>query len=158
MSRSPDSTPAVMTVVLDRGSIEALADTFADRLIGRLTQPRGVRLLDSHELGEQLGRRSTWVRQHADELGAIRFGEGSRPRLLFDLDSVLDRLDAARGCPGRTTDQLKPDAAPSGRVSQRAVTSRDDLLPMRGSQEQRASSRRGPTRRTHDQREQQDKV
>lgn len=75
------STP----VILDPHTITEIAEQTARRFV-ELTQtkhPRG-RLVDAATLADVLGVDRSYVYAHADELGAIRLGEGSKPRLRFD--------------------------------------------------------------------------
>jgi hypothetical protein len=48
----------------------------------------GGRVLDATEVAGVLGRERQWVYDHADELGAFRYGDGPRARLGFDLQSI----------------------------------------------------------------------
>lgn len=67
-----------------RAIAEALADVLAER--GLVAAPIGVtgRVLDAADVAELLGRERQWVYDHADELGAFRYGDGPRARLGFD--------------------------------------------------------------------------
>lgn len=102
-----------LEVGLDADAIEILAARIAELLAGRLapkppTAPAGVgRLLSAAEVSEWWGVHRGWVYQHASELGAIRIGDGERPRLRFDLDQVARRLDRPPPTP--------PPAQPAGR-------------------------------------------
>jgi hypothetical protein len=49
-------------------------------------QPKARRLVDAGTIAVALGVSRAWVYAHSGELGATRLGEGSRPRLRFDLD------------------------------------------------------------------------
>jgi hypothetical protein len=44
------------------------------------------------ELASHLGRSRDWVYRHGNKLGATRLGEGTKPRILFDLSVVEERL------------------------------------------------------------------
>jgi hypothetical protein len=52
------------------------------------------RLLKPAELAERLGTSAQWIREHTEELGGIRIGDGPRPRYLFNLDRARERLAA----------------------------------------------------------------
>jgi hypothetical protein len=56
----------------------------------KLTEPKSPTLkwLAPKEYAWLLGKSVDFVYSHADELGAIRVGNGPRPRLLFPADSV----------------------------------------------------------------------
>jgi hypothetical protein len=77
--------------------LEALADLVAERLaqfVAGVPQtspapsPRGG-LVTAAVLAERLGVTADTVRAHADALGAVRIGEGPKPRLRFDLEQAL---------------------------------------------------------------------
>ncbi len=50
------------------------------------------RLLTAADVAKRFGLSAEWVRDHADDLGALRLGTGKRPRLRFDLDRVATAL------------------------------------------------------------------
>lgn len=72
-------------------TVEDLARRIAE-LLAEDGSPPGVRLLDVEGLARVLGVQSRWVYEHATELGAIRLGEGRRPRLRFDPEEAVERL------------------------------------------------------------------
>lgn len=83
-------------------AIELLAARVAELLAGHLTIQTSqspapasgpTRLLSAAEVSEWWGVGRGWVYQHADELGAIRLGDGERPRLRFDAGQVAQCLD-----------------------------------------------------------------
>ncbi len=51
-----------------------------------------ARLLDATQLARHLGVTRTWVYEHAQQLGAIRLGTGSKARLRFDLDTATTAI------------------------------------------------------------------
>lgn len=71
-----------------------LADLLA--LVGEGPTEEG-RLLSPAEVARRWGVRRGWVYDHADELGARRLGDGSRPRLGFDPAEVRERIGAPLG-------------------------------------------------------------
>lgn len=77
---------SVMT--LSEAQLDQLADRIADRL--RTSHPRAPRLVDAQTLASALGVRRETVYTHADKLGAIRLGDGSKPRLRFDLETARE--------------------------------------------------------------------
>jgi hypothetical protein len=98
--------------------VRAIAEVLADVLIERGLVVAGCgsggRVLDATAVAALLGRERQWVYDHANELGAFRYGDGPRSRLGFDLHSVerwkRERLErdtqSTRGCrrastPGR---------------------------------------------------------
>lgn len=49
-------------------------------------------LIDTGQLARHLGVTRAWIYEHADELGAMRLGCGSKARLRFDLDTATEAL------------------------------------------------------------------
>jgi hypothetical protein len=82
---------ALEASTLDEATIRAIA-----REVARLTGPAGG-LLTASEVAEAFHVTRGWVYAHADELGAIRLGDGPRPRLRFDPAVVTQRLQQRRG-------------------------------------------------------------
>jgi hypothetical protein len=66
---------------------DELATAIADKLAARATGE----LIDARELANRIGRSRDWVYGNAGQLGAIRLGNGTRPRLGFRWPAVLDR-------------------------------------------------------------------
>jgi len=89
--------------------LATLADLVADRLAARLTAP--AELIDAREAGRRLGRSAVWARRHADQLGAVRLGDGNRPRLAFpahQLTALAARLDRSASPEPETPAQPAP--------------------------------------------------
>lgn len=80
MSEPVTLAPAAVEAVARR-VVELLADEHA-------TRPT-ARLLDAAHLAELLGVSRATIYDHAAELGAIRLGNGERPRLRFDVERAL---------------------------------------------------------------------
>jgi hypothetical protein len=92
-----------------------LVDELADRLASRLApkiadlvssatpsreaqpQPKGTALWPTRRVAEHYGVAVGFIYQHADELGCIRLGGSSRPRLRFDPDVVRTRWPLVSG-------------------------------------------------------------
>jgi hypothetical protein len=94
-------------------TIELIAQRVAELLRPRETHdldahPR--RLLDAGELAGRLGVSREWVYEHANELGAVRLGDGPRARLRFDPNDAARVLDARRRAtpPDASTAALEP--------------------------------------------------
>ncbi len=124
---------SVQTVVqLDVRSIEAIAQRIAGLIGGDggglPDPPAPGRLLSASEVAERWGVDRSWVYQHAERLGAIRLGDGPRPRLRFDPQQLTSRL-------GRTptTRRLRVRANPRRSPTNRADPLR--LLEIRGGPE-----------------------
>ncbi len=69
-------------IKLDPQTIEAIA-----RRVVELLEKRGLQsreLVDAAELARRLGIERSWVYSHAIELGAVKLGDGAKPRLRFD--------------------------------------------------------------------------
>jgi hypothetical protein len=90
-------------------------------------------LVDAAVLAGFLGVSRDFVYSHADELGAVRLGAGARPRLRFNRDLALERLNAcsvgrqSEDAPARTVEPKQP------RRRRASLGSGVDLLPIRGS-------------------------
>ena len=70
-------------------SVEAIALRVAEIIAG---QRQPGELVDAGELARRFGISRTWVYANADLLGAIKLGNGSRPRLRFDPQAVARAL------------------------------------------------------------------
>jgi hypothetical protein len=93
---------------MTREEMEALAAAIAPivalevarEVIGRIGAKQEREFLDASELARVLAVERDWIYEHQDQLGAIRLGDGRRPRLRFELTravEALDALPAARG-------------------------------------------------------------
>ena len=86
-------------VGLTRADIEAIADSVAQRT-AELIRPRlWLGLVDAAEVAQRLGVHESWVYAHAEELGAIRLGDGQKARLRFDLERVARAIGATEPGP-----------------------------------------------------------
>jgi len=81
---------ALENPALDAATIRAIA-----REVARLSVPGGG-LLTASEVALAFNVTRGWVYAHADELGAIRLGDGPRPRLRFEPAVVTRALRAGR--------------------------------------------------------------
>ncbi|HEV7938644.1 MAG TPA: hypothetical protein VGP18_11575 [Solirubrobacteraceae bacterium] len=81
--------------------VERIADRLevtSEQLYARLGDPhieQPEALVDASEIARRTGRSRWWVYEHAGELGAVRLGSGSRPRLAFWPSRVDEYLQAA---------------------------------------------------------------
>jgi hypothetical protein len=98
--------------MLDPASIEAIAGRVAELL--RADSAHG-RLVDATTLAEALGVDRSYVYAHAAELGAIRLGSGSKPRLRFDLEAAREAFAcyASKQSRGSNTSAGAESAAPT---------------------------------------------
>ncbi|HEU4905579.1 MAG TPA: hypothetical protein VFT19_05625 [Solirubrobacterales bacterium] len=92
-------------IKLDPHAVEAIARRVVEILDQRGLQRR--ELVDAAELARRFGIERSWVYSHAIELGAVKLGDGPRPRLRFDPQiaaRVLRRVggDAAADPPARS--------------------------------------------------------
>jgi hypothetical protein len=118
-------------IKLDPQTVEEIA-----RRVVALLEQRGLskrKLVDAGELARRFGIERSWVYSHAIELGAVKLGNGTKPRLRFDPEvaaRVLRRVDG------------KPVADPPARSGKRAgqpprrAASDIRLLPIRGEGEE----------------------
>jgi hypothetical protein len=117
--------------------LERLAALVVEGLIGRTPVSPAPKhddeaLLTAAQVADKFAVNAGWVRQHADELGAVRLGDGPRPRLRFRASTVADRLAARSTSEGSTAQE-----PPSRRASRRPPPGRTgtgvELLPIGGS-------------------------
>lgn len=69
-------------IKLDPQAVEAVARRVVEILEQRGLQ--GRELVDAAELARRFGIERSWVYSHAIELGAVKLGQGQKPRLRFD--------------------------------------------------------------------------
>ena len=104
VERDADRTEQTV-VQLDVRSVEAIVQRLAELIgggAGRQQEPAVAgRLLSASEVAERWGVDRSWVYQHAERLGAIRLGDGPRPRLRFDPQLLARRLGGAPAIIGR---------------------------------------------------------
>ncbi len=78
--------------------LELLAERVAELVLERMDRPPAtavtVELVDAAEIARRFNLKPATVRARADEFGAIRLGEGPRPRLRFDPVRVVAALGA----------------------------------------------------------------
>jgi hypothetical protein len=80
-----------MTVELSPETIDAIAHRVVELLQEGNPQPN--KLLTAAELAQRFGVSRYWVYEHANQLGAIRLGEGNRGRLRFDMQVAADAMN-----------------------------------------------------------------
>jgi hypothetical protein len=79
-----------------RLDIELDYDVLADKLVERFAErDRGPALVSAKELSRQFGRSPRWWRDHKNEFGGIRRGDGPRPRIDFN-PGYVERVLASR--------------------------------------------------------------
>jgi hypothetical protein len=131
-------TPTEIT--LSRQSVEAVARRLLELLDEREAQLAAPgRYLSAAELSACLGVEVAYVYAHAAEFGAIRLGDGPRPRLRFDPEVVAERLAARDTAPQTSTERpSSPPRRPGGRGSSSA-----ELLPIKGDAELSSTTAEG---------------
>lgn len=105
-------------VVLSDDQLGRLADLVADRVADQLAdreQPTPA-LVDAATLARELAVSRQLIYERADELGAVRIGNGSRPRLRFDVDRARAALQGER-----TPPEPPPPPTPRRRRARRAT-------------------------------------
>lgn len=85
----------ILSIHLDGASVEAIA-----RRVVELTSSEqgGEEWIDAAQVARRFSLSRDYVYEHADELGAVRLGDGPRARLRFDVQAVRGWLvkDAVR--------------------------------------------------------------
>jgi hypothetical protein len=80
-----------VNATLDAASVEAVARRVVELMRGEgSSSVRG--LVDAATLAAELGVTRSWVYEHRVELGAVRLGAGSKPRLRFDVQRAREVL------------------------------------------------------------------
>jgi acyl-CoA reductase-like NAD-dependent aldehyde dehydrogenase len=87
--------------------IEMIARRTAEIVVERLREEAAVapampRMLSAAEVAERFAVTADWARANADRLGAVRLGDGPRPRLRFDpakVEAALNSLPIGNGSP-----------------------------------------------------------
>jgi hypothetical protein len=86
---------------MTREEVDALAASIASivalevarEVIGPVGARQEREFLDASELARVLGVERDWIYEHQEQLGAIRLGNGRRPRLRFELRRALEAFD-----------------------------------------------------------------
>lgn len=112
---------------LDPDDIERIADAVARRLTDSPVAEPGL-LIDAATVARRLGVRRSWVYAHADQLGAIRLGDG-RGRLRFDPARLPDRPAATPARAEEQTRRCRPGRRRRGRPRQASAKASVRLLP-----------------------------
>jgi hypothetical protein len=123
-------------VRLHAEDLERLAERVAELVLERMgdtpATAGSVELVDAAEIARRTGLTAATVRARADEFGAVRIGDGPRPRLRFDPERVDEAPTAG------STDKRSPEpevpAQPTIRRRRRAARSGagPELLPIKG--------------------------
>lgn len=87
------STAAVLTDF----DVERVARRVVELLHAERQEPRPGELVDATTLARLLGVRRSTIYGRADELGAIRLGNGRRARLRFNVETARAALNSSDG-------------------------------------------------------------
>jgi hypothetical protein len=125
------STTAGLLTEHDRALVDAIARRVVE-LLNEPGSPQTPQLVDAATIARTLGVSRSTVYEHAQALGAIEVGSGSRPRLRFDVDQAVAAW--SRRVPSERSEALEtPVLAEIKRRRRRTATrSGDDLLPIVG--------------------------
>jgi hypothetical protein len=148
-----DDSPRGLLHRVNHAELAALADLVADRVVSRLASalatrhagpgpPRTIadrhrpsetatRLLTAGEVAKRFAVSSEWVRENADRLGALRLGDGARPRLRFDGDIVASALTRRSGSARSEHGEAPADPGDRSRSEGDATGNGLDSLPVR---------------------------
>jgi hypothetical protein len=113
----------------------AWVDAVAVRVVELMrhgSTPEHGRLMDAATLAAELGVTRSWVYEHRDELGAVRLGTGTKPRLRFDLNTARRAL-FQRGEKALTSSELARGKRVASRrtVGRRRTTAAGSVLTSR---------------------------
>lgn len=106
---------------LDPASIEAVAQRTAELLRGAAAPE----LVTAAKIATRLGVDRSFIYEHADELGAVKLGDGPRARLRFDPENRRQASSRPFTCEARTaSSQAAPSTWPSAQRRRVAPYSR----------------------------------
>jgi hypothetical protein len=114
--------------------VHAIARTVVE-LLREEPPTRTPRLLDASQVADMLGLSRDAVYARADELGAVRLGDGPKARLRFDPAKVAAALDAFDGSKRSERPTPAPQRASRRRTSGATAGGNQqvpELLPIRG--------------------------
>lgn len=96
-------------VALAPAAVEAVAERVAELLADT---ERPAVLVDAAEIARRFAVSRDYVYANADRLGAVRLGDGQKPRIRFDPDLVAERLGAQPSVPPSRPRRTKPNLLP----------------------------------------------
>jgi hypothetical protein len=105
------SGPPDAPATVDAAWVEAVALRVV-QLMHSGYEANGRRLVDAATLSGELGVDRSWVYAHRDELGVVRLGSGSKPRLRFDVRVARAALAHARNEPAAMSNAGSVDPFP----------------------------------------------
>lgn len=107
-----------MTGRLHPDDIEAIARRVIELQSERVA-PSEPALVDATALAHGIGMSRAYVYEHAHELGAVKVGDGKKPRLRFDLDVALAAFSALTDKPKAPEQPVRRSHDGPGRRRQR---------------------------------------
>jgi hypothetical protein len=96
------------TVTLSPEQLSELARLIAAEL-REAPEPGG--LVDAATLAEKLGTSRDYVYEHAGQLGAVKLGEGKRPRLRFDVSTARAAYERSMERPPKVAPRRRTQGA-----------------------------------------------
>jgi hypothetical protein len=127
-TRRSQAPAPVRRAGLIRRAYQEIAPEMIERIAGRVVAllreeqllPPGTgqttpELLTVSQLAKHLGLHRTWVYEHAQDLGAIRLGDGPKARLRFNLHTAIAALRQYNA--GRADGPLEPQRSARSRPS-----------------------------------------
>ena len=99
---------------LARADVEAIAERVIEQIREVLRPQLWFGLADAAEVARHLRVHESWVYAHADELGAIRLGDGEKARLRFDLERVARAIGVTEERGGRGPGRPRGHGLPAG--------------------------------------------
>jgi hypothetical protein len=119
-------------VHLDAASVDAVAQRVVELLRDDAAIASAApELLTAAEVARRYRVDRSWVYSHATELGALRLGDGRKPRLRFDPQRVRQALDARSPSEGSRTGEVPARAGVRAVDVSRLVPEPADVLPQR---------------------------
>ncbi len=100
---------------LAQADVKAIAECVVEQMREVVRPQLWFGLADAAEVARRLRVHENWVYAHADELGAIRLGDGEKARLRFDLERVARAIgvtESERG--GRGPGRPRRHGLPAG--------------------------------------------
>jgi hypothetical protein len=119
------------TVTLDADSVERVARRVLELLGEERAGSGAVELLRTAEVARRFGVTRSYVYSHAQQLGAIRLGDGPRARLRFDPAIVSERLSACSVSKGSASAKSRTAKPKAPRRRRRLSGAEPILLPIR---------------------------
>jgi hypothetical protein len=127
-----------MTFELSAECIDAIARRVVELMREQAPAAAAPELVDAAEVARLLGVERSWVYDHAEDLGAIRLGDGDKPRLRFDPARISEMraVQSSRRAPAAKSAKPEREAAVASTRTRpgarKGARSTPELLPIRG--------------------------